>query len=198
MNKFTEKYLTRRNIALAAGMVILVAGALYFGGGQYPVAMVNGQTISAKEFREGYAFAVSSGERIWRISYATSTPEVDPRSAEARAVVLDFIIESNLIHFAFEKEVGSDSKPLLERKIDQYSRDPMVVSAARQVLGLDPARFKKWIIIPQAERDLLDARLYLSGRKIEDWISTARSEAKVQIFSSELRWDGTQVVVNGM
>lgn len=182
-------------MVVAASAILVLLAVYLVASDRYPIAMVNGQAIGAKRFRSQYRAAQTYLGNARKAVAGTSTSSNIPDS-ELQAVVLDQLIESTLAQQGAEKEVGGDLDYLVENKMANYDSDQKLAAAASGLYGISYADFRKDFLVPQAEADILLGRLYLRGEKLEDWLKNARASARVSIFSSKFRWDGSKVMAN--
>ncbi|MEN9342270.1 MAG: hypothetical protein RIQ54_526, partial [Candidatus Parcubacteria bacterium] len=63
------------------------------------------------------------------------------------------------------------------------------------VYGLTKRGFIDYVLIPQAEKDLLSGRFLLKDESLSSWLRTEKISARVFIFSSAYRWNGGQLVI---
>lgn len=180
-------------------VLLIVAGAgistVYFvSAGYYPIAVVDGHFITAKTFDGDYA-VVSSYYRNVMKTYenSTSTPEILTPD-QIRQSVLSGLIENSLIDAGARKEVGKDLDNLVNEKINQVTDIAGIENGVKTLYGLGLDSFKKEILAPQAERDILTGSLFLKGQKMDEWLAAAKKSANVIILSGKFRWDGENVV----
>ncbi len=161
--------------------------------GYYPVAIVNGHFITAKLFANDYAITSAYYQSIVK-SYknSSSTPEI-LTSSEIQQSVLTGLIENVLIEDGARKEIGRDLNRLIDDKISKATDIEGIDKAVKSVYGMNMDDFKKEILVPQAERDVLTGSLFLKGQKIEDWLSAAKKSSRVMILSGKFYWDGESV-----
>ncbi len=172
-------------------IVFLGLGSYYFvRSGLYPVAIVNSTFIWSKSYREHYNAALIYYQNLFA-NYSKEEMEkvnIPDFLQELRRATLDKLIENVLIYGELENKVGKDLSSLVERKLPAFE-DP-----ASSVYGLSPAQFKEMVLVPQAQREILEGRLFLNKQTMDDWLLQARSSAKVFILSSSFTWNGSEVV----
>lgn len=188
-----------RNRAFLIFSVLVLSGMLAFvvvSLGYYPVALVGGTFITAKQFTKNYEAATVYYGNLLK-GYTPGAPENKLlRPIEIQASVLDQLIENALVARGAEEEAGSDLAALVESKLGRVRIDEKLGDSARQLYGLAPDDFRNEILVPQAKTEILSGRLFLKGEKIGAWIARARSERRVIIFSPKLSWAGGRVVIN--
>jgi hypothetical protein len=158
----------------------------------HPAAIVNGYSISARSFRKNLNFASIYYANLKQV-YALEDSVV-LSGPSFRAAILDRLVESTLARQEAERIVGADLDGLVEGKVSRYRDDEKIREAAEALYGMTAAEFSRWVLVPQAERDVLTGRLFLEGKTLEDVLRGARRSARVIIFSEGLRWDGERVV----
>lgn len=189
----------RRNasILIGAGLLALVALAIFIASGRYPVMVVNGTFITAARFEKNYASATILHNNQLKIN--AESPEalevlkrVTP--AELGAGVLDTLVVAALVERAASREAGRDLRALVEAKVGEFTNDPQVRSGVQTLYGMGYADFENEVLVPAAERDILEGRLYLRGQNYDDWLANERKNASVYVFSSRFRWGGERIV----
>lgn len=176
-------------------LVIIFSGlALYYliRAGFYPVAVVNYTIISRREFTQSYQAATVYYKNALA---AYVGKELDNKSArelvvELRRAVLDHLIENVLIYNELENRVGSELVVLSEKKIPPFRE-----SAALAVYGLNAADFKELVLVPQAQREILESRLESENGNLDEWLTDARKSATVVLLMFGFEWDGASVKV---
>lgn len=191
----------RRNasVLLGAGILALFALAVLIATGRYPVTIVNGTFISAARFEKNYASAaVLHGNQMKINAEKPEALEVLKKvtTAELGASVLDTLVVASLVGRAAAREAGGDLSALVQAKIGEFANDPQIRSGVQTLYGMDYADFLNEVLIPAAERDILEGRLYLRGQSYDEWLAGERKAASVHILSSRFRWDGEKVVAN--
>lgn len=180
-------------------LIVLVACcvAIVLAFGYYPIANVNGTTISARTFRAQLAGA-RTYSRHARDTYAeapTSSIQFAAASdAELAGLVLDTAIENALVHKGLRDLVGDNAHIIVEEKVDTYASQGELASAAQTLFGLSTESFREHILTPQAEREVLGSKLFLEGKTIDVWLRETRTSARVNIFSPRYAWDGSKVI----
>ncbi len=129
------------------------------------------------------------------VGAASSTPRVT--QTELAVDVLDTLVEASLIDAGARAEVGSDITSLVENKISQYDNNTTLQQGIRTAYGLSYPDFRREVLVPQAEKDILASRLLFKNQKIDDWIVAARRSAKITLLSPKFRWDGGEVTSTG-
>ena len=194
--------------------VALITAAVYYVSiGYYPIATVNGSFITEKTFSENYNTASFYYRNILKAYAATSTDSMNsfgnglPQNgtssstpkiltpAEIQQSVLSGLVENILIENGARKEIGEELDRLVTEKVNQAAGTPGTGKAVGAIYGLSLADFKKEILVPQAERDILTGSLFLKGQKIEDWLIAEKKASKVMIFSGKFYWNGEDVAI---
>jgi hypothetical protein len=186
-------------IALACGGVVVIALIALVASGRYPVMVVNGTLISSARFAKNYASAAILHSNQLKIN-AENPAALDVLKrvtpAELGASVLDTLVEATLVERGAKREVGNQLPGLVHAKIDEYANDPELQRSVQTLYGMGYADFRDETLVPVAEHDILEGRLYLRGQSYEQWLANERKSASVYIFSSHFRWDGGKVVAN--
>ena len=184
-----------RNLILFL-MVVFTGVASYYVVhlGHYPVAIVNGTMITAKALNEEYAVAFQYYART-----LSGQKEINPNSRdvqkELRRATLNDLVQKALISAELKTRVGDDLDSVVESKISTETKDSQALAEAAKILyGLDFVHFKQMVLVPQAEKELLQGRLFLENKKFADWLGEAEKSAKVTILTPEFSWATNKVV----
>ncbi|MBI4086190.1 MAG: SurA N-terminal domain-containing protein [Candidatus Liptonbacteria bacterium] len=173
---------------LIASVALFVILLISFG--YYPIAAVNGRLISKRTFLKNYGAAAAYYQNVLKTYQQNSLTEKTASSDDIQRSVLTQLIENGIVEAGARKEAGADLNALVEEKISQASKEPGFDKAVQTLYGMNLDDFKKEILAPQAERDILTGRLFLKGGNIDDWLRDAKKSAKVIIFSPQFRWNG--------
>lgn len=171
-----------------------IAAIIFISFGYYPIAVVNGHFITAKTFASDYAVASVYYDNILKTyEKSSSTPEILTPS-QIQQSVLTGLIENALIEDGARKEIGNSLDKLVDEKVNQAAdSDSGIEKAVKSIYGINMNDFKKEILVPQAERDVLTGSLFLKGQKIEDWLAAAKKSGNIMILSGKFYWDGENV-----
>lgn len=185
-------YHHRAHILGAVLMVVILAAIYVVSSSRYPVAMVNGSPITAREVAVDYMAAQKYFDNLVK-TYPQNAPD-RPAVSTLKLAVLNQLVEQALIAQGARQEAGSDLDALVQDKITKYASSGDLSRAASALYGLSENDFKNEVLIPQAESDVLSGRLFLQGKKLEDWLAQAKKDAQVVILSGNYAWDGQAVV----
>ncbi len=180
------------------------AAVSFVSAGYYPIAVVNGNIITASTFTNNYDVVSTYYNNLLK-AYRTASSTVQSDSGQASSTlpaltpsqiqksVLSGMIENILIENGARKEMGNDLNRLVDEKVSQASEGPDIAKAVKTLYGLSMDDFKNKILVPQAERDILTGSLFLKGQKIEDWLTAEKKSSTVIILSGKLYWNGNDV-----
>lgn len=180
------------------GFLVIISlglGAYYIvHAGHYPVAVVNGSIISQHALTEEYAAAFQYYSRV-----LAKEKQVDFGSTgfqkELRRAALNDLIEKSLITGELKKRIGGALDVAVQTKINDAKLDEkQLVESAQTLYGLNLADFKNLVLIPAAEKDLLQRQLSLENKKLEDWLAAATAAARVTLLTSEFSWATNKVI----
>lgn len=173
----------KKTFFLAVALIIIGGGLLFYFR---PVFSVNGQIILRPEFEANLSAATKAQQK-----FQEENPNL-PSGADLEIVAAQRILEMHLVHSELWKQVDPKTlDPLLQTKIKPALNNANFVSAAQSLYGLNLAGIKKYIVIPQAEEDVLSSNLLLRGKNFGDWLSGAKNSAHVKVYMSSLRWNGS-------
>lgn len=177
----------------AAFFFVMIAGGLAFNyllsTGRFPVAFVGLRPISARALDELSAAAMRYYENVLR-TYGGDLNELNRPEfkQDVRRAVFDKLIDDIIIRSELRKRIGKDLDLLVRSKLDKVESDQDFQHAAATLYGLEPKRFRRIFLVPQAEREILEGRLVFERREMDDWLAEARRMARVTILSPEFKW----------
>ncbi len=171
-----------------------VAGYYVIHLGHYPVAIVNGSIITAKALNDEYGVALEYYAKTLA-GQKDFDPTSTPVQKELRRAALNDLIDKSLIEAELKKRTGNNFDAAVDERIASVNADTKTIAdAAKNLYGLDLAGFRALVLVPQAEKELLEGRLFLEQKKLDDWLSQAEQTAKVTILTPELSWSTNKVV----
>lgn len=175
--------------------VLLIAILITYGF--YPIFVVNGSPIIAHRFDKIYRAALLYRGNFMKTYAPSASGTAALLSGEDLEInILNQLVDMKLIDAGVRREVGDDLSELIAGKIKKYDDKADLKTAAESLFGITYADFRKEVLIPQAEWDILAGRLYLRGEDINNWLANARRSAEVIVFSKRFRWDGSRITVN--
>ena len=179
------------------GIVVVALVLLSFVSlGFYPIVWVAGDFVSARHFYKHYGAATLYYQNALRTYNVLSSSSTQLTPTEIQASVLDQLIENTLVARGVREEVGEDAEALAQNRLEKFDQGQTVKAAVHTLYGLGFEEFEHEILLPQAQFELLSGRLFLRGKKIDDWLLETKRSSRVIIFSNRFSWDGEQVRIN--
>ncbi|RJP44345.1 hypothetical protein C4587_02095 [Candidatus Parcubacteria bacterium] len=178
-----------RPYAIFLGLVLAGLAAFFLASeGYYPVLLVGDRFVSARRFSRGYD-AASTYYRNLVETYDPGAPaEEKLKPEDIQLSVLEQLVENVLVAEEAERRVGNEFSALVRSKVQKFGDDPELEKAAAVLYGLHYRDFEDFVLVPQAEREILAGRLFLEGEKLEAWLEEAKKSARVVMFSSAFKW----------
>ena len=165
----------------------------FISSGYYPIALVDGNLITARTFLNDYIAASSYYDNLVKANKSASSSVPALSHEDIQKSVMAGLIENALIKNGARKEIGNDLSRLVDEKVNEVTNAPGMEKTVLALYGLNLGDFKKEILIPQAERDVLTGSLFLRGEKIEDWLAAAKKSGSIMIFSGKFYRNGQDV-----
>ena len=185
--------------ALIVFSAVIVLGLLLFflvSVGYYPVAFISGRILLAREFSRNYQAAALYYRNLVKTYKPDLPSEKTLGPIDLQVSVLNQLVENRLIDQAAREEVGDDLTGLVEARVSKLQNGEDLKKAVQALYGLSYKDFEEAVLVPQAKLDILSGRLFLRGKKIEQWLTEAKAASKVVIFSRQFYWDGKEVKTN--
>lgn len=182
----------------------LLAAVSVFGGylivsKTYPVALVNSRPIALKSFEKDLSASVNYYKKILETYRGSSSGafSLDLKTRnEIKRLLLEKLIEESLIHSELERRLSEkEIKDIVGRKIEEAAANADLEKGAEILYGFSLEEFKEKVLAPQAEREILEARLFLEKENLDDWLKKEKAAANVMIFIGGFYWNGEGVVV---
>lgn len=188
----------KRFIILLIAAIGLAAAVFYFIlSDSYPVALVDNRIIEARDFKKDYAVALRYYQSVFKV-YKEDAEKLDSQEAkqEIKRAALDKLVENKLIRKNLEKLIkNNEFKNMVAQKIEETIKDVDIQKGVQALYGLSLDDFKERILTPQAELEILEGRLYLDGKKTDEWLKQEKSKAKVIILIPGFVWNGERVII---
>lgn len=161
----------------------------------YPAAIVNGSFISSREVETRTQAAARYYEKAAE-TYKTELPfSGDVLLQELRRGVLDKLIEDKLVSREVDALLGGRHEEAVLAKVNGTSfRTSEVEGAVRELYGFSLDEFERAVLVPQAERELLEDALKkdAKGENAVRWLEYSRKNASVIMVAHLFTWaDGT-------
>ena len=185
--------------ALIVFSAVIVLGLLLFflvSVGYYPIALISGRILFAREFSRNYQAAALYYRNLVKTYDPDFSSDKTLSAVDLQVSVLNQLVENRLVDQAVKEEVGDDLGGLVEARISKLQSGEDLKKAAQALYGLSYKDFEEAVLVPQAKLDILSGRLFLKGEEIEKWLVAAKRVSRVIIFSRKFTWDGSEVKVN--
>ena len=162
--------------------------------GYYPVAFVNSKMILARSMNNDFVAAYQYYGNVLGAQGTDVKSEGFKR--ELHRQLLNRAIDNILIGGGLETIVGNDLAQLVENKLSAPNlKSKELADSVESLYGLSLPEFRELVLVPQAEREILEGRLTLQKKELSDWLTEARGLARVWILLPNLSWNGKEVVV---
>ena len=170
---------------------LIVVGAVIWIKKIYPFAMVNGAVVLEREYAGTERILLAYYDKVAQSEKENIIP-LDSQKLRRTIVgeVVDRALIREYLHANVEETllIELESDALAETKSAEFRK------AAETFYGSAFGEIGLYVLLPQAERDILRSRLILEDRDFDVWLLEARKGATVRIFSREFRFrDGKAV-----
>ena len=192
MNKITDffrKCFKNRlwKVGIASGAVLCLATVLVILG-YYPVAVAGNRFVSAANLEKNYKAAMVYFAVLQK-TYLSDADKNKLQGWDVKKAVLEQLLDNILIEREARRELGGELSNLVEKKIRELGRTQEMENLAYKLYGWNYADFKDEVLVPQAERDVLAAQLFLRGQNIEARLEEIKKSARVYVFLDGARWE---------
>ncbi len=177
---------------------LLIIGVIYIIISQsYPVVSVNWHLVSAKSFNNDFNTAIfyyQKAAETYNKSQATAIDSPQARQEIERAV-LDKSVENILIINELEKRLkNSEIDQMVQNKINEVFNGQDIAKQVATIYNLSLNEFKERVLTPEALLEILQARFALENQNFDDWLKSAKKQAKVIILIPGFGWNGQGTV----
>lgn len=186
-------------IILAVVAAIFLLAFVYFGF--WPVAIVDGSAITAREFNRNYDVGIKIYKNELEI-YGEDEKKIknDEVQKEIKRAVLEKIIENKMVLENLQKLMGEGD---IEKKINEklsaqdLGRDG-VKKGIEIAYGLNVDEFKEVVLIPQAKKEILEGNMFIADplNDFDKWYKEKSGQMEVMIFLPGLVWENGAVKIN--
>jgi hypothetical protein len=166
-----------------------------FRNGHYPVALVHGEWISARQFNREhtvYGQVFEEYARTNRLVVSTS----DAFIREVGRNGFNRLIEATLIQRSIQGLPGRAAEKEIKRQVRADQKNPNNAQLRETIGNIDEKEFVKVLLQPRAEREFLKNYLAEQGKDFDEWLLEARRRARVAIFKDPYEWDGEKVILD--
>ena len=162
----------------------------------YPIAFVNWRPISLKSFKKDALIASSYYRKALETYDKNQAAVMNSKEVkqEIERAVLDKLIEDNLIQRELEKRLkNNELEKMVNDKIEEAIKGRDIGKEVEALYGVSFDEFKERFLKPQARREILESRLALENKNINDWLKEIKSKTKAMIFLPGFGWNGEGV-----
>ena len=190
--------MNKKRILVLISSIVIIVIVIVIVGQFYPIAFVSWQPISLKSFKADYATAIFYYQRLLETYDRNQIPVIESSEMqqEIKRAVLDKLIENILIHQELEKRLkNAEVERMVENKIEESLKGKDMEKEVKTLYNLSLNKFKKRILKPQAEEEILNSRLLLENKNFDDYLKEVKSKAKVIILLPNFEWKNGGVVI---
>ena len=188
-----------KNKILIAILILFVAVVLWFiFTTNYPIAFVNLKPISAVNFNKNYIASLTYYKNALETynNKDAKVLEADEVKKEIKRALLESLIEDILVDEQLNKEIKTgDLEKLVDKKIEEISNNQNLPKAVEKLYGFTFEDFKNKVLIPQAKKEILESRIFLSGENFEEKLKDIKSKAQIMIFLPGFEWGEKGVII---
>lgn len=186
---------TNKYFIILLSILFLGLGGYYLVHfGYYPVVFVNAKMILARSLHSDFVAAYQYYGNVLGAQGTDVKSEGFKR--ELHRQLLNRAIDNILIDGGLKTIVGNDLAQLVEKKLSAPNlSSPELAESVQSLYGLTLPEFRDLVLVPQAEREILEGRLTLEKKEISTWLSEARGLARVLILLPNLSWNGKEVII---
>ncbi len=156
--------------------------------GWYPIASVNGELVLAHDYykiiNSGFIFYTNALATYQKVNLKIS--DAGNLYQNIAKTSFDKLIEQKLISHEFSLRNGSEVNGLVDKKLSRVKNDSLKEPVAK-LYGLTMSEFRKFILEPEAKRELLIEDFKINNEDFGVWLDAAKKNASLRIFIPSLR-----------
>jgi hypothetical protein len=156
--------------------------------GFYPIAILNGEIVLAQDYykvtNSGYIFYTNALATYQKVKLGED--ESSKLYKDIAKASFDKLIEQKLINKEFDRRMGDVGRELVDKRLASIKNDNLEEPVAK-LYGLSMLEFNKFILEPEAKRELLIADFKSQNDSFEAWLNNAKSKVNLRIFIPILR-----------
>ena len=165
-------------------LIISAFAAVYFFKiGWYPLAIANSELIWGWQLDKETQSASAYYNQAIKTYNIPGVIEEDLKRASLERIIDKIIISNSLKSLEGDKAEG-----LVNAKIDKYLENNKLESAASALFNLSFKDFIEIILIPQAEKELIEEKVKAENRDFNNWLRIQRNQIKVYLFIKGFKW----------
>lgn len=179
--------MSHKQIIISIIAIVIVAIAYLILSGFYPIALVNFNSIPAYKWEANLTAAYTYYQKTSNNSLTNKTQR------EIQRVILDKLIKEQIVHQELKNMVkNSKLSAIIDNKIKNFTADSQTPELIKSFYGMSMGEFNK-LLIPVAEEEILEGRLFIENKKLSEWLKAKKSEANLIILLPDFSWDGEEV-----
>lgn len=172
-------------------LIISAFAAVYFFKiGWYPLAIADSNLIWGwqldKEAQSAMAY-YSQTIKTYNIP-GVDDEEIMLMEDDLKRASLERIIDKIIISKSLKSLEGDGAEDLVNDKIDKYLENNKLESAASALFNLSFKDFIEIILVPQAEKELVEEKIKAEKRDFNNWLRIQRNQTKVYLFLKGSKW----------
>lgn len=167
----------------AAAGVVLIALVVIWKSDRYPILMVNGVSIPAREY---YA-QIQGFERYRRVARDPVDANL-VKNAVLMSLIADVIVRAELERRGAVTKAEEEVQAAIADKQDELEK------SVPELYGWDIEMFRRFMLDPQARQNVLAAELKNEGQEFSDWLRGALLAASVSVYGIPYEWSDGRLV----
>jgi len=178
-------------------IISVVWGYFYYHNEAFPIAFVNWDIISQKDFNDYYRLSFNYLNKTINVYNSESKAmENETTIKEIKAAVLDKLIENSLIYKEAKSKIGKDLEIIANQKIENALKDKNIEEAINTLFESSLTDYIQKELVPQAYKEILQGRMALNNEDFESWLTLAKTNAKILILIPGYSWDEQKISAN--
>ena len=180
----------KKYLILSATIIIMIFIVAIIDG-YWPVAFAGFSPVYYQQFNNDYVVSYNYyADSLKAENQDISVLKTDTSVKELKRAVLESLVEQKIIENELAKSInGNDLSRMIQDKLDSAGiASDNFKKGAKLLYGLSADDFKKSVLIPRAEREILENRLISENLSLDGWLKDQKSSMKVYVLIKGFAW----------
>lgn len=160
-----------------------------------PVALINNKIITKHEY-ESVATALRNYYKQAEATYLEGDiVKIANDEYELRKETLNYFINKTIIHNELKNRLSNNYDKILNNKIENIRKKENFIAAVHTLYSINDSEITNLVLIPLAEKELLDGQLFLEKNTIDSWLENERIKSNVKLFIKGFNWQDGNIEI---
>jgi len=190
--------MNKKKITILISSAIVIVIVVVIAAQLYPVALVDRRIIAFRSFKKGFAATLYYYQKVSETYNPDNLAVIESQEVkkEVERALLDKLIENVLIQRELRGRFKkSELEAVIENKIEEAIKGKNIEKEVQTLYNLSLDEFRKNLLKPQAEREVLTDRFFLENKNFNDWLKETKLKTRVIILLPNLEWKEGEIII---